>query len=94
MTSLDGYSGHNVVNAIRYLERVCASAGVDPAHVVQGFSAFYEREGGMRDWKDPVVMLRRTCHIEIEKLLHPQLRFQTQSAKDYTDIPLREVKRV
>ena len=94
MTNLDGYADRNIRGTIQHLERACSLAGVDPANVVQGFADFYQLEHEVRDWKDPVVMLRKTCHIEIDKILRPKLRPHAQLASSSTDIPVRAVRRV
>ena len=94
MTQLAGYGRTEPGKTIRLLEDKAAARGVDPAMVVSAFVEFYPDNYQRLRWRDPVLALRNTVDIQIDKLRGPPTRATAHQRRLDAEksIPLRRVE--
>ena len=94
MTQLAGYGRTEPGKTVRLLEDKAAARGVDPAMVVSAFVEFYPDNYQRLRWRDPVLALRNTVDIQIDKLRGPPTRATAHQRRLDAEksIPLRRVE--
>ena len=94
MTQLAGYGRTEPDKTVRLLEDKAAARGVDPAMVVSAFVEFYPDNYQRLRWRDPVLALRNTVDIQIDKLRGPPTRATAHQKRLDAEksIPLRRVE--